>query len=243
VYIATSNVQAPVTSPFTFVDKVKMISKLGIPASRVVQVSNPYQSKEITSNLSAEERDNTVLIFAVSQKDMAAKSPENPEGPRFNFGTKRNGEPSYLQPMPDNVRQMQPMAKHAYVEVTPTVNFRVKGADADSAKQIRKIYVDSNSSGRDQIITDLYGEVYPELRDVFDQRLGINEKMQGVIYGKPKIDAGTQAPAMQREHREKLVKLLKNTQLLEQRVRELHQPLSEDLIEDYLEETVYHKKK
>jgi hypothetical protein len=37
--------------------------------------------------------------------------------------------------------------------------------------------------------------------------------------------------------------LLKNTQLLEQRVRELHQPLREDLIEDYLEETAYHKKK
>ena len=30
VYIATSDVQAPITSPFSFADKQKMISKLGI---------------------------------------------------------------------------------------------------------------------------------------------------------------------------------------------------------------------
>ena len=75
VYIATTGVQAPVTSPFTFADKVQMISTLGIPAGHVVKVSNPYQSREITDSIPSEEKANTVLIFALSAKDAE----------RFNF--------------------------------------------------------------------------------------------------------------------------------------------------------------
>jgi hypothetical protein len=235
VYIATSDVTAPITSPFKFVDKVKMITRLGIPASHVVKVKNPYQSSEIAAGLSPEEKNNTVLVFAVSAKDMQPANDENPSGPRFQFGIKRNGEPSYLQPMPENVKQMQPMSKHAYVDVTPTVNFRVQGADADSAKQIRNLYINANTETRDNIIADLYGEVYPDIREIFDASLGTSERVQEVIYGTPVVDAGIKEPGL-REQRKKIAKLLENIQYLEQRVQQSHQAYNEDLIEDYLDE-------
>ena len=38
VYIATSNVQAPITSPFNYSDKVMMMTKLGVPASHIANV-------------------------------------------------------------------------------------------------------------------------------------------------------------------------------------------------------------
>jgi hypothetical protein len=66
VYIVTSDVQAPVTSPFSYTDKVTMMTRLGVPAGHVVRVKNPYQAREITDSLSAEEKQNTALIFAVS---------------------------------------------------------------------------------------------------------------------------------------------------------------------------------
>lgn len=219
VYIATSDVTAPITSPFNFEDKVKMITKLGIPASHVVRVKNPYQATEITSSLSAEEKANTALIFAVSQKDMQAATPENPQGPRFRFGTKKNGEPSYLQPMPENIKQLKPMSQHAYVTVTPTVNFRVQGADADSAKQIRNLYINANPQDRDNIIVDLYGEAYPEIVDIFDKKLGTAERVQEFVYGTPIVDAGVKEPGV-REHREKLARLLEQVLTLERRVSE-----------------------
>ena len=75
VYIATSNVQAPVTSPFNYSDKVMMMTKLGVPAGRVANVKNPYQAAEITANIPDEEKSKTALIFAVSEKDAQ----------RFNF--------------------------------------------------------------------------------------------------------------------------------------------------------------
>jgi hypothetical protein len=173
VYIATSDVQAPATSPFSYSDKVAMMTKLGIPASHIVQVKNPYQAKEITDGLPDPE--NTALIFAISEKDMTG------DGARFKFGTKKNGDPSYMQPLPENLKKLQPLSKHAYVDVAPTVNFKVRGADASSASEIRKMFINGSEADRDQIITDLYGTYYPELRDIFDQKLGIAQKVQEFI--------------------------------------------------------------
>jgi hypothetical protein len=229
VYIATSDVQAPMTSPFSYADKTKMITTLGIPASHVVRVKNPYQAREITDSLSDQEKANTVLIFAVSEKDMQEGSA------RFKFGVKKNGEPSYLQPMPEDQKQMKPMSEHAYVAVTPTVNFRVRGADANSASQIRKLYIESNPQDRDNIIADLYGEAYPEIKDIFDQRLGVAERVQEFVYGTPIVDAGLKEPGI-REHRQRISRLLEQVIRLERRVEQTHRPLNEDLKEDYLEE-------
>ena len=214
VYIATSDVQAPVTSPFSYADKVAMMTKLGIPASHIVQVRNPYQAKEIYDSIP--DAENTALIYAISEKDMVG------DGARFKFGTKKNGEPSYMQPMPDNLKQLQPLTKHAYVDVTPTVNFKVRGADANSASEIRKLYIKGSDADRDQIITELYGTFYPELRDIFDEKLGVAERAQGFI---------KEARNMRTEQS---IAWLQKVLILE---HQAHQnPQSEDLRIDYIDE-------
>jgi hypothetical protein len=229
VYIATSDVQAPITSPFSYADKVEMMTTLGVPGGHVVKVKNPYQAREITDSLTAEEKANTALIFAVSEKDMQEGSA------RFQFGTKKNGEPTYLQPMPESEKQLKPMSQHAYVMVTPTVNFRVRGADANSASQIRQMYIQGNDADRNSIIADLYGEIVPRLRDTFDARIGTAERVQEFVYGTPIVDAGIKEPGI-REHQHKISRLLEQVILLERRVEQLHRPLYEELREDYLEE-------
>lgn len=173
VYVVSSNLTAPLTSPFSFADKRQMMSKLGIPSDKIVQVKNPYQAHEITKNIADPE--NTRLIFAVSEKDMVG------DAARFKFGTKKDGTPSYMQPLPDNLKKAQPMTKHSYVTVTPTVNFKVRGRDANSASEIRREYIAGNSADRDSIIVDLYGEAYPEIRDLFDKKLGTVEQAQELI--------------------------------------------------------------
>ena len=216
VYIVTSDVQAPITSPFSYADKVEMMTTLGVPASHIVKVKNPYQAREITDSLSPEEKNTTALIFAVSEKDMLEGSA------RFRFGVKKNGEPSYLQPMPESEKQLKPMSEHAYVMVTPTVNFRVQGADANSASQIRQMYIRGSDADRDNIIADLYGEVVPGLRDTFDARLGTAERVQEFVYGTPIVDAGIKEPGI-REHRQRVSRLLEQVIILERRVKEAHE--------------------
>lgn len=232
VYIASSNVQDHETSPFEFSDKVKMATKLGIPASHVVNVKNPYQATEITSTLSNEEKANTALIFAVSDKDAE----------RFNFAPKKDGSPGYLQPVPDNKKGMQPMTKHGYVAITPTVNFRVKGANANSASEIRKIYRDGNDNDRLAIITDLYGAPDTELKAVFDERLGVNSPHEGIIYGQEAVFAGDNPVSVMRERKEHL--LAKITYLREQlaQVRQVVTNLQDSVVVDYIDEKQTRKK-
>jgi len=234
VYIATSAVQDPLTSPFSYSDKASMITKLGIPASHIVQVKNPYQATEIVNSLSNEEKANTVLIFAVSEKDMIEGSA------RFRFDPKKNGEPSYLQPMPQGNKKLQPMTRHGYVAVTPTVNFQVKGQNADSASAIRKLYRDGNDNDRMQIIADLYGATDPELKEIFDQRLGVNAPQEGIIYGKEAVYAGDNPVNVMRERREILLK--KITEMREQLAHFRRLKLNEHTIVDYIEEKNSRKK-
>ena len=126
------------------------------------------------------------------------------------------------------------MTLHGYVAITPTVNFRVKGADANSASQIRKLYLDGNDNDRNQIITDLYGAPDAELRDVFDQRLGVNAPQEGVIYGQETVYAGDNPVTVMRERREMLMK--KITEMQEQLAQFRRSKLNEQAVVDYIDE-------
>jgi hypothetical protein len=175
VFVVSSDKQDADKSPFSFADKMDMMTKLGVPPGRIAQVANPYQAREITSQI--DDKDNTVLIFAVSEKDMSG-----PEA-RFDFKPKKDGSAGYIQPIPDDGK-LKPMSQHAYVAVTPTVNFKVRGADANSASAIRKEYIAGNDADREQIIADLYGEMDAGIKDIFDRKLraptAVNESRERI---------------------------------------------------------------
>lgn len=168
VYMATSGKQAPVTSPFSFADKRMMMSKLGIPTGRIVQVTNPYRAEEITQEFDA---DDTVLIFSLSDKDAE----------RISFAPRRDGTPAYLQPWPKDGKGARPMSEHGYVTRTPKATFQVMGADADSASQIRERYLQANDADRERIIADLYGEPDSTLKDIFDRRLAAGDQVREMM--------------------------------------------------------------
>lgn len=226
VYIATSDVQNPENSPFSFSDKVKMMTKLNIPSGHIVQTKNPYQAKEIVSGLSDEEKQTSALVFAVSEKDSE----------RFNFAPKKDGSPSYLQPLPENLKKLKPMTEHGYVVITPTVNFKVKGVDANSASQIRKLYIDGNDQDRINIITDLYGSPDAEIKEIFDDKLGVNSSDKTVTYGAEIIDGGEAKVGIMRESRStKLQKLSERIQQLKQAIKESQK---KPIDPDYLDEKI-----
>ena len=234
VYIATSDVPKkadPETSPFNYADKVKMMTKLGVPASHIDKVTNPYQAKEIVDGLTPEEKAATVLIFAVSEKDAQ----------RFRF-TNKDGKPGYLQPLPTKTKQLKPMTQNGYVAITPTVNFRVQGQDANSATAIRKLYREGSDHDRAQIITDLYGAPDAELQATFDEKLGVNNPGDAVIYGQEKVFAGDNPVNVMRERREQLQ--AKITHLREQlaQVRATGISLQNPVVVDYIDEKNSRKK-
>lgn len=212
VYIATSAKQdAAKDSPFSYDDKIKMMTKMGVPPSRIIEVTNPYKIDEIAKKLGLDS-DQDRLIYALGAKDAQ----------RFEY------KPESALQLLDPKKKMAPVNRHAYVEQVPTATFNVMGRPVSSASQIRKMYQAGNDNDRDQIIADLYGAIDPELRAIFDQRLGINEPAEGIIYGQERIYAGEQEVSIMRE--ERLACLRENIEFLQQRIKQLRDGL------DYIDE-------
>ena len=147
VFICTSSKIEMPRSPFNFEEKLEMMKLTGINSSRVVQSSQPYRAQEIIAKY---EPTNTVLLFAVSAKDMA-------EDPRFKFGPKKDGSPSYFQAPPSNLSQAETFDKHAYIITVPTFEFNVLGKPMQSSTEIRNQFVTADENTKKLIIKDLFG--------------------------------------------------------------------------------------
>lgn len=211
VYIATSAKQNDSDSPFSYADKVAMMTKMGVPPGRIVQVSNPYKIKEISQILGL-NTDTDNLVYALGAKDAE----------RFSY------TPDSALQLRSSTDKLKPVSKHAYIEVVPTATFNVLGKTIQSASDIRKMYLDGSEQDREQIIADLYGVVDSGLKDMFDQRLGVNAPQEGIIYGQERIYAGDNPVNVMRESR--INKLKENIALLQQRIRQLREGM------DYIDE-------
>jgi nicotinamide mononucleotide adenylyltransferase len=223
VYIVTSAKQNDTDSPFTYDDKVAMMTKMGVPASRIIKVTNTYKKDETAKDLGLDPATDH-LIYALGAKD-AERFKYTPESP--------------LQLL-SQTKKMKPVSKHAYVEVVPTATFNVLGQSVQNASDIRKMYIKGNDNDRNQIIADLYGATDPELKAMFDERLGVNAPKEAVIYGQEGIYAGNNPVSVIRERREQLMKRI--TEMREQLAHFRRLKLTEQTIVDYIDEKTARKK-
>jgi hypothetical protein len=146
VFIVTSDKQDGDKSPFSFEEKKRMMMLTGIDPSHIVMSTQPYRAMEVVSTFTPD----TVLLFAVSAKDMA-------EDPRFQFAPKKDGSASYFQPFTD-IKKCVPFAKHAYMVTVPTFTFTVLGKPANSASQIRAQFGAADDETQKKIVADLFGK-------------------------------------------------------------------------------------
>lgn len=187
VYITTSNKTDNLKSPFTFAEKAYFMQLTGVPADRIIQATQPYQIQNVlqSSNIQVANPANTVVIFAVSEKDMA-------EDPRFSFAPKKDGSEPYFQPL-KNIKDTESMDKHGYIMTVPTFNFTVLDRPVTSATEIRKQYIDSDKQTRQKIIADLFGRYTHEAEQIMNKLLPAkpaitpakNNKVQLQKVGKP----------------------------------------------------------
>jgi len=166
VYITTTGVTELPKSPFTFDEKKQMMITTGIPANKILNVKNNYNLQSVAGQIPINiERDS--IIFAVSEKDMA-------EDPRFKNFVKKDGSPSYLQPLPKNQSKLDPAIKHGYLITVPTTDFTVLGLPARSASQLRSQYATLTPEQQKAFIIDLFGNYNTNVHNILNNRLGNN---------------------------------------------------------------------
>jgi hypothetical protein len=139
VFVAATNDTS--TRPFPFAVKEKLAKLAGVDAGHFVQVKSPFQAKEITSQFDPES---DRLIFVRSEKD-ADKPPQA-------GGVKKDGNPSYLQPLLGATR-LEPFSKRAYMAYLPTVEF---GPGMTSATEIRTAWPTLNEKRKTALVMSLY---------------------------------------------------------------------------------------
>jgi hypothetical protein len=139
VYVAATNDTS--SRPFPFAVKEKLAKLAGVEAGHFVQVKSPFQAREITANY---DPATTELIFVRSEKD-ATKPPQA-------GGMKKDGTPSYLQPLAGQ-QQLAPMTEHAYMAYLPTVEF---GPGMTSATEIRTAWPTLNPKRKTALVMSLY---------------------------------------------------------------------------------------
>jgi hypothetical protein len=143
VYVAATNDTS--ARPLPFDTKAKLAEFAGVPAGHFVQVKSPFQAKEITQNY---DPSTTALVFVRSEKDR--------DQPPQAGTIKKDGSPSYLQPIS---KDLAPMSQHGYMAYLPTIEFKAGNSGITSASEIRAMWPAASEEQRVGLVRDLYPRI------------------------------------------------------------------------------------
>jgi hypothetical protein len=162
VFIVTSNKTDAGKSPFNFSDKVRFMHAMGIPNHQIIETDKVY---DIPSRFEP-VRDQVVFITVVGA----------PDAKRLNPGaTKKDGNPSYFQNIPQNKNEFETADKHGYVIVEPehpeTISIGGKTYDVSHGTPTRELWnqIRDNPQQRGEFVTQLYGRADSDLANTLDK--------------------------------------------------------------------------
>ena len=115
-YITTSNIKKPPRHPMNFKEKVRHMSKMGVPSSKISVEKTPYVAKNLEKKYNSET---TAFVYVFGKKDAG----------RLGSGTNKSGKPSYYQDFKKNKKNLQGYETHGYVLVAPHVSISVGGKE------------------------------------------------------------------------------------------------------------------
>lgn len=161
-YIATSDKVELPKSPMRFAEKSKVIQQYGVPKSQIVQVKNPYLSKEILSNFDPQD---TAVVFMYGKKDAG----------RLRY-TKKDGTPGYFQEYKSG-GELKGYDTHGYVVIAPHISIDLPGYGELSGTTMRQFIPNSTP----EEFQDFFGwfdeDIYKMMRKRFGK--GLNEISNG----------------------------------------------------------------
>jgi len=151
-YITMTDKINPENSPFSYDERKEIFNKmLGVPSDKIIKVAKQYNVTELARIMNLQ--DDTALVFAVSEKDVA----EN----RFSLGKTKDGSDSYMMKYKDDF--VVPFPEHSYIEEHPTTKFSFDGKILDSASQLRELFRTLSDNKKKELFEEMYG--------VFDERI------------------------------------------------------------------------
>ena len=108
-YITTSNIKKPPKHPMNYKEKVRHMSKMGVPANKIVLEKSPFVAKNLMKKFNSET---TAVVYIFGKKD-----------------TGRLGGGKYFQDYKKNKNNLVGHEEHGYYLVAPHVSISVDGQE------------------------------------------------------------------------------------------------------------------
>lgn len=206
VYIGTSDKVEGEKSPFNFKEKQQIAQAHGIDPSKVLLAKRPYHKDDYPF-----DEDNTVIIFAVGEKDLD-RFPFNNVDTKTGLDMTVRGEPKpkYYQKINTYRTDPKPMAERGYITLAPTVK---TGDEVASASAFRQAFKDApDSASAKEIFLKQFGEYNQKVFDLLynkikgtemSEQLNILRKLAGM---EPISEAPVQMPDFEKGERPKNAK-------------------------------------
>lgn len=171
VFIATSNKTELPKSPFNFSDKLIFMTAAGVPADRILEVSNPYKLPEQFDPKS------TIFVVAVGAPDKDRLRPDT---------VKKDGSPTYFKSFV-SLDQIATADKHGFVIIADerhkSIDINGSKFDVSHGTQTREVWnqIRNDPKARSQFLKQMYGRDDAEVGRVLDKiPQAVNEEAAGV---------------------------------------------------------------
>jgi hypothetical protein len=181
VYITTSGIKQPPRHPMNFSEKVRHMTKMGIPKNRIVKERVPY----VANNLLKKFKDDTAVVYVFGAKDAG----------RLKGGKKKSGGLTYYQDYNKNKGNLLGYKEHGYIYTAPTV----KVSGITSGTEIRNLLGSSKMerSKREKLFKQTFGyfdkgvfnmltnkfRKLTETKKPIEKRIDLSEEVQLIIEG------------------------------------------------------------
>jgi hypothetical protein len=184
VYVGTSSKVEPPRSPFSFEEKKLIAAEHGVPDDRVLPAARPYHKDDYTQYF---DENNTLLIFAVGEKDLD-RFPFDNVDPDTGLDMTRRGipRPKYYQSIDTFDNDTKPMSVRGYVTVVPNVTCKAGTGEVSCASDFRNAikYAPDRESAIEIYLTefDRYNEqvfnlIYNKITNSETDMKSINEQI------------------------------------------------------------------
>ena len=170
VYIGTSDKVESGKSPFTFKEKQLIAQAHGIDPSKILQAKRPYHKDDYPF-----DEENTVIIFAVGEKDMDRFPFSNVDSETgLDMTVKDNSKPKYYQKINTYRTDPKPMAERGYITLAPTISVDNEVASASAFRDALKNAPDKESA--EKVYTKQFGNFDPKIFElIYGKITGQNE--------------------------------------------------------------------
>ena len=169
VYVGTSDKVEGEKSPFNFKEKQMIARAHGIDPNKVLLAKRPYHKDDYPF-----DEDNTIIIFAVGEKDLD-RFPFNNVDPDTNLDMTVRGEPKpkYYQKINTYRTDPKPMSERGYITLAPTVK---TGDEVASASAFRKAFKDApDSKSAKEVFLKQFGEYDQKVFDLISSKIRVTE--------------------------------------------------------------------